>query len=320
MRVLVTGGCGYIGSHMVRVLVRAGHEVSVIDDLSAGHADTLPSGVHFARLDVRDIAVRELLRDRAIQAVLHFASRIQVGESVRDPRLYYRDNLSAGIGLLEHVLDAGVGHFILSSTAAVYGNPETTPIDESHSTLPINPYGHTKLALERALEAYCAAYPLKYVALRYFNAAGAWPEEGLGERHEPETHLIPIVILAALGKRPPLTVFGTDYATPDGTCIRDYVHVRDLADAHLAALVHLQNGSSGAFNLGTGAGVSVKEIIACVERAGGKKVPVEWGPRREGDPPILVAKADRAASVLGWRPKHSLQDIVASAWEWHARG
>ncbi len=320
MRVLVTGGCGYIGSHMVRVLAQSGHEVSVVDDLSAGHLDCLPRGVHFTKLDVRDVLVRDLLRKQRIEAVLHFASRIQVGESVRDPRLYYRDNLSAGVGLLEHVLDAGVRSFVLSSTAAVYGDPKYTPIDEAHSTEPINPYGQTKLALERALADYGRAYGLKYAALRYFNAAGAWPEEGLGERHDPESHLIPIVIEAALGKRPALTVFGTDYQTPDGTCIRDYVHVRDLAEAHLAALVRLEGGGEGgAFNLGSGTGHSVKEVIASVERIGKLRVPVEWGPRREGDPPVLVAQADRAANQLGWRPSRALDEIVESAWRWHSR-
>jgi UDP-glucose 4-epimerase len=322
MRILVTGGCGYIGSHMVRVLVRAGHEVSVVDDLSRGHDDTLLAGVHFAKLDVRDSAVRELMKERRIEAVFHFASRIEVGESMREPRLYFTGNLAAGIALLEHVLDAGVRTFVLSSTAAVYGNPVYTPIDEAHPTVPINAYGSTKLSLESALAYYGRAYALKYAALRYFNAAGAWPEEGLGERHDPETHLIPIVIEAALGKRPPLTVFGTDYETPDGTCVRDYVHVRDLAEAHLAGLEHLdRGGESGAFNLGTGIGHSVREVIACVERVGGKKVPLEPGQRRAGDPPVLVALPERAARVMGWTAKRAaLEDIVRDAWAWHARG
>ncbi len=318
MRVLVTGGCGYIGSHMVRVLARAGHEVTIVDDLSTGHEDTLPSGVRFAKLDIRDPAVRELMKERRVED-LHFASRIQVGESVRDPRLYFRDNLAAGVALLDHVLDAGVGRFVLSSTAAVFGNPIETPIGEDHPTLPINPYGDTKLALERALIAYGRAYPLKFAALRYFNAAGAWPEEGLGERHDPETHLIPLVVKTALGQQQSITVFGNDYPTPDGTCIRDYVHVRDLADAHLAALVHLEAHESGFFNLGTGSGSSVREVITAVERAGGKPVNVVWGERREGDPPVLVAKAERAKALLGWQPTRTLDEIVESAWRWHSR-
>ncbi len=319
MRVLVTGGCGYIGSHMVRVLLLLGHEVTVVDDLSAGHEDTLPKGVRFAKLDIRDEGVCELMKERRVEAVLHFASRIQVGESVRDPRLYYRDNLAAGLTFLDHVLDAGVGRFVLSSTAAVFGNPIETPIGEDHPTIPINPYGDTKLALERALIAYGHAYPLKFAALRYFNAAGAWPEEGLGERHDPETHLIPLVVQTALGQRQSITVFGSDYPTPDGTCIRDYVHVRDLADAHNAALVHLETHESGFFNLGTGTGASVREVVAAVERVSGKPVNVVWGERRPGDPPVLVAKAERAKVTLGWQPRRTLDEIVESAWRWHSR-
>ncbi len=321
MRVLVTGGCGYIGSHMVRCLLHAGHDVTIVDDLSAGFADTVPAGVHLAPFDVRDPRVRELLVDREIDSVLHFASRIQVGESMRDPRLYFRDNLAAGITLLEHVLSAGVRRFVLSSTAAVYGYPQYTPIDEAHPTLPINPYGESKLALERVLASYATAYGLSYAALRYFNAAGAWTDEGLGERHDPETHLLPLLIDAALGKRAPMTVFGTDYDTPDGTCVRDYVHVRDLSDAHVAALVYLADGGeSGAFNLGTGQGHSVREAIACVERVTGKTVPVSYGERRAGDPPVLVASAARAARVLGWRPSRaSLTEIVSDACAWLAR-
>lgn len=321
MRVLVTGGCGYIGSHMTRVLVRAGHEVTVVDDLSSGHEDTVPAGATFEKLDVRDPKVAALAKARRVEAIFHFASRIQVGESMREPRLYFRDNLAAGLTLLDHALDAGVRAFVLSSTAAVYGDPVRTPIDEEHPTRPINPYGETKLALERALFAYERAYGLKFAALRYFNAAGAWPEEKLGERHDPETHLLPIVIEAALGKRPPVTVFGSDYATPDGTCVRDYVHVRDLAEAHLAALVHLEaGGESGAFNLGTGQGCSVREVIAAVERVSGARVPVELGARREGDPPVLVAGVEKAARVLGWKASRaSLDEIARDAWAWHAR-
>ena len=317
MRILVTGGCGYIGSHMVRVLRRAGHDVLVLDDLSAGDAATVPAGVDLVVGDVRDRAkVAPLLRDRGIAAVFHFASRIQVGESVVDPRKYFRDNLGAAIELLESVLDAGVGRFVLSSTAAVYGIPERSPLDEDHPLAPINPYGETKLAIERMLARYAAAYGLRYAALRYFNAAGGLADEGLGERHVPETHLIPLVIDAASGARPRVTIFGTDYPTPDGTCIRDYIHVADLAEAHLAALDYLERGgASAAFNLGTGKGHSVREVVAAVESVSGKRVPVEFGARREGDPPVLVASAQRAEQVLGWRARRaSLQEIDADAW------
>jgi UDP-glucose 4-epimerase len=314
VNVLVTGGAGYIGSHMVRALLRAGHRVVVIDDLSAGHIDAVHPEAKFVCADVRSDTVRDVLRDDAVEAVIHFASRIQVGESVSNPRLYYRDNLVAAVTLCDHVLDAHVPYFILSSTAAVYGAPIRTPIDEGHPTVPVNPYGATKLAIERMLAAYGRAYGIRSVALRYFNAAGA--EAGLGERHDPETHLIPLVLDAALGRRETITVFGDDYDTPDGTCVRDYIHVKDLAEAHLAALVHLERGGeSGAFNLGTGRGHSVREVIDVVERVTGAPVPVARGARREGDPPVLVASPDRAKAVLAWQPAcSSLDQIVGDAW------
>jgi UDP-glucose 4-epimerase len=321
VNVCVTGGAGYIGSHMVRVLLREGHRVVVVDDLSSGHADALPPKVPLVRADVREAtAVSRALRDHDVEAVLHFASRIQVGESVVNPRLYWRDNLAAGVALLEAVLDAGVKRFVLSSTAAVYGDPVRVPLDEDHPTEPVNPYGATKLAIERMLGDYARAYGLSYAALRYFNASGADVAAGIGERHEPETHLIPIVLDAALGKRPHVTVFGDDWATPDGTCVRDYVHVTDLAEAHLAALAHLaQGGEGGAFNLGTGHGHSVREVIDTAERVTGRAIPVVTGPRRAGDAPALVASADRAARVLGWKAKRaSLEEIVSDAWAWHS--
>jgi UDP-glucose 4-epimerase len=322
MNVLVTGGCGYIGSHMVRALLRAGHEVVVLDDLSSGDAATVPSGVDLVVGDVRDRArVKPLLVDRGIGAICHFAARIQVGESMVHPRLYFRDNLGASIELLEAALDAKVSRFVLSSTAAVYGAPLKVPIDEDHPQSPINPYGETKLAIERILTRYAHAYGLESVALRYFNAAGGLPGLGLGERHEPETHLIPLVLDAASGKRPQITVFGNDYPTPDGTCVRDYVHVDDLAEAHVLALDYLvAGGKSGAFNLGTGEGHSVLQVIDAVERATGRKVPVVLGPRRDGDPPVLVASPRRANEALGWLPKRSsLEEIVRDAWACHAR-
>ncbi|MGO9708411.1 MAG: UDP-glucose 4-epimerase GalE [Polyangiaceae bacterium] len=319
--ICVTGGAGYIGSHMVRVLLRAGHGVVVIDDLSAGHADSLPPGVPFVRADVRDAAVVvRTLREHHVDAVFHFASRIQVGESVVNPRLYWRDNLAAGVAVVEAVLDAGVKRFVLSSTAAVYGDPVRVPLDEDHPTVPVNPYGATKLVLEQMLTDYARAYGLSYAALRYFNAAGADVAAGIGERHDPETHLIPIVLEAALGKRPHVTIFGDDWDTPDGTCVRDYIHVTDLAEAHLAALTHLARGGEGhAFNLGTGQGHSVREVIASVKRVTGRDVPVVIGPRRAGDAPVLVAAVDRARRVLGWEAKRaSLDEIVSDAWKWHS--
>jgi UDP-glucose 4-epimerase len=318
MRVLVTGGAGYVGSHMVRALVRAKHDVLVVDDLSAGHADALPpSGIEFLQAQVSD-APRLLaaMRDHGTEAVLHFASRIQVGESVVDPRKYYTGNLAAAVSLFESALDAGVKLAVLSSTAAVYGDPVRVPIDEEHPTAPINPYGETKLAIERMLASYGRAYGVRWAALRYFNAAGADAQAGLDERHDPETHLVPIVLDAALGRRDHVTIFGDDYDTPDGTCIRDYVHVVDLCDAHLAALEHLQRGGEGgAINLGTGAGHSVAEVIDVARRVTGRTIRVEKGPRRAGDPPRLVASVERAARVLGWRAQRAtLEQIVRDAW------
>lgn len=323
MTICVTGGAGYIGSHMVRALVREGHDVVVIDDLSSGHEDALPVSprVSFVRGDVRDRAlVGQTLRARGVRAVFHFASRIQVGESVVKPRLYYKDNLMAAFELLESALDAGVMRFVLSSTAAVYGDPIRTPIDEDHPTKPVNPYGETKLAIERMLASYARAYGLRYAALRYFNAAGADASEGIGERHDPETHLVPIVLEAALGTRAHVTIYGDDYATPDGTCVRDYIHVSDLATAHLAALAHLDaGGESGAFNLGTGVGASVREVIEMAKRVSGRAIRVETGPRREGDPPVLVASPARAERVLKWKAtRSSLEEILRDAWAWHS--
>ena len=319
----MTGGAGYVGSHMVSTLRRAGHQVVVVDDLSGGHREAVPPGVPLVQADVADRPkVTATLREHRVEAILHFAARIQVGESVALPRLYYTGNLAASVGLLESALDAGVERFILSSTAAVYGAPIATPIEEDHPTAPVNPYGETKLATERMLAAYSSAYGLRYAALRYFNASGADPDApNLGERHVPETHLVPIVLEAALGVRPSVTVFGTDYPTPDGTCLRDYVHVLDLCDAHLAALEYLANGGqSAAFNLGAGRGHSVNEVIETARRVSGRPIPVTYGPRRPGDPPALVASCSRAERVLGWRAKRSsIERIVSDAWAFHAR-
>jgi UDP-glucose 4-epimerase len=320
VHVVVTGGAGYIGAHMVRALQRANHDVVVVDNLSTGFRDAVPSGVKLCELDVRDrAALTNLFVTERTEAIFHFASRIQVGESVTDPRLYYRDNLSAAIDLLEAVLDAGVRRFILSSTAAVYGNPQRVPIVETDPTLPVNPYGETKLAIEHALASYARAYGLAYAALRYFNAAGAEPDAGIGERHDPETHLIPLVLEAALGRRPHITIFGEDYPTPDGTCVRDYVHVMDLANAHLLALDHLaRGGAGGPFNLGTGSGHSVREVINTAAEVTGSRIRLARGERRPGDPAVLVASPERAIKELGWQPHRSvLRQIIEDAWTWH---
>jgi UDP-glucose 4-epimerase len=321
MAVLVTGGAGYIGSHMIRCLRRAGRRVVALDDLSSGNRDSVPRDVTFVQAEIEDRAcVRHTLLTNQVDAVAHFAAKIEVAESVRNPRLYYRNNIAGTISLLEEVLDAGVSVFIFSSTAAVYGVPRSGPLTEDDATDPISPYGETKLAVERLLASYAKAYPLKYAALRYFNAAGAEP--GLGERHRPESHLIPIVLEAALGHRARVTVFGRDYPTRDGTCIRDFVHVSDLVEAHLAALAYLmRGGESGAFNLGVGEGHSVQEVIDMCRAVTGRAIPVALGERRAGDPAVLVASPRRAGAILGWHARRSsLERIVRDAWTWHSRG
>jgi UDP-glucose 4-epimerase len=318
MSVLVTGGAGYVGSHLVRRLLRAGRSVVILDDLSTGHRETLPDRVPFYLGDVADARlVRRAIVEQRVEAIVHFAARIQVAESVRDPRLYYAGNLGATMALVDTALDAGVRTFVVSSSAAVYGTPAEVPIPEEAPPRPISPYGETKLAIERMLASYSLAYGLRFAALRYFNAAGAQP--GLGERHQPESHLLPLVLDVAGGLRPRAVVFGGDYPTPDGTCIRDYVHVVDLADGHLAALDYLAaGGESGAFNLGTGRGHSVQEVIDMCRAVTGKEIPVEWGPRRDGDPPALVASPRRAESCLKWRAEcSSLERIVRDAWVSH---
>lgn len=322
--VLVAGGAGYIGSHVVHRLRAAGRCPVVVDSLVTGHRDAVPAAVPFLEADVGDRSrVAEFIARHRVRAVVHLAALSRVGESVEAPRRYYQGNLVASLALLETVLDAGVPAFVFSSTAAVYGSPERTPIPESHPTRPINPYGETKLSIERALAAYHLAYGLRYAALRYFNAAGAEASAGLGERHEPETHLIPLVLDVALGLRPAVTIHGADYDTPDGTCVRDYIHVCDLADAHLAALVHLESGGgSGAFNLGTGRGYSVQEVVEAARRVTGHPIPVAHGPRRAGDPSTLVASPGLAGERLGFHARRSgLDEIVRDAWAFHrARG
>ena len=317
MKVLVTGGAGYIGSHAVRELRDAGHEVSILDDLSAGHRAAVPEGAHLFAGDLGDRAV---LRDslRGVDAVVHFAGVLDVGESVRQPLKYWRINVQKGVGLLAAMVEAGVRKIIFSSTCATYGVPVRVPIDETHPQEPINPYGTTKRAFEGALADHARAGRLRAVALRYFNAAGCHPDGSLGEDHEPEVHLIPRAIDAALGRRPSLTVFGDDYDTPDGTCIRDYIHVQDLAIAHVLALQALPGGEPFRFyNLGSGTGHSVREVLAAVEGVAGVKVPAVVGPRRPGDPPRLVASAEKIRRELGFRPRNpDLHDIVGSAVRW----
>jgi UDP-glucose-4-epimerase GalE len=320
--VLVTGGAGYIGSHAVKALVQAGHRVVVYDNLLAGHGEAVGlAGDGAARLvegDIRDTArVLSTLRDHQIDAVMHFAALLSVGDSVRDPASYYHNNVAGTLSVLEAMVASGAKHFVFSSTAAVFGNPEETPITEDHPKQPINTYGETKLAIERALPHYERAYGLRAIALRYFNAAGADPDGALGEHHDPETHVIPKAIDAALG-RGSFQLFGEDYDTPDGTCLRDYVHVTDLAAAHLLALDALLAGASTRiYNLGNGRPTSVRAILDAVERVTGRKVPYTAGPRREGDPGVLFAASDRIRRELGWTPTfEDVRTIVETAWRW----
>ncbi|HWP83577.1 MAG TPA: UDP-glucose 4-epimerase GalE [Terriglobia bacterium] len=315
MQVVVTGGAGYIGSHVVRCLARHGHDVVIYDDLSTGHR-SLAGGFPLVvgGLDERDKLVSVL---SGFDAVIHCAGYISVGESAEHPRKYLENNAVAGLVLLNACLDSGVSKFVFSSTAAVYGIPSRSPISEDVPTLPINPYGCSKLFLEQALEGYGSAYGLKFVALRYFNAAGADSSGTIGEIHNPETHLIPCALEVAAGARDELLIFGQDYFTADGTCIRDYVHVTDLAEAHVKALEYLaKGGKSTAMNLGTGKGYSVKEVVAAVEAVTGRKVRTRLVPPRAGDAPVLVADPSRAQQLLQWTAKHSLTDMVASAWMW----
>ena len=321
MKVLVIGGAGYIGSHMVKTLVERGHAVVVFDSLVTGHRDAVHPAAEFVFGDLADRARLDRLLARGFDGVMHFASFIQVGESVARPAKYYRNNLCNSLNLLDALAAAGGGRLIFSSTAAIFGNPLCTPIDETHPCAPINPYGRTKWMVEQALADYGETCGIASICLRYFNAAGATPDGSLGERHDPETHLIPLVLQAAAGKRPAIEIYGDNYDTPDGTCIRDYVHVDDLCAAHLLALDHLvAGGKSAAFNLGNGRGFSVREVIAAAERVTGKTVSHSIAPPRPGDPPRLVADASRAMSELGWRPQRAaLETIIADAWRWECR-
>ncbi|NGZ86234.1 UDP-glucose 4-epimerase GalE [Duganella aceris] len=316
--ILVVGGAGYIGSHMVKRLRRAGYQPVVLDNLSQGRRDAVgPAQLIVGELG-DDSVLDVIFQAWPIAAVMHFASYIQVGESVAQPATYYENNVSNTVALLRAMVRHNVPRFIFSSTAAVFGNPDYVPIDERHPKAPINPYGHSKLMVEQILGDFDAAYALRSCCLRYFNAAGADPEGELGECHEPETHLIPLVLQAASGRRAAITVYGRDYDTPDGTCIRDYIHVQDLCDAHLLALEGLLDGAgSSRFNLGNGAGYSIDQVIAAARRVTGRDIVVLDGPRRPGDPARLVADPQLARDVLGWTPQYGdLDAIIAHAWAW----
>jgi UDP-glucose-4-epimerase GalE len=312
--VLVTGGAGYIGSHAAYALKRKGFEVIIYDNLSTGHK-TLADGFEFVNADLADSAKLKSVLAR-VDAVMHFAAHAYVGESGTNPRKYFHNNVLTGISLLDAIVEAKIQKFIFSSTCAVYGIPDKVPITEDTTRNPVNPYGATKLAFEYALEAYARAYGFRYVSFRYFNAAGADEGGTIGELHEPETHLIPVAFEAIRGKRKALEIFGTDYPTPDGTCIRDYIHVNDLAEAHVLGLEYLEKGDSTVMNLGTGRGYSVKEVISAIEQISGKKVPYIQSARRPGDPARLVADPTRAEKLLNWKANRSLEQIVDTAWKW----
>ncbi|WP_295240999.1 UDP-glucose 4-epimerase GalE [Veillonella sp.] len=319
MKILVTGGAGYIGSHTVRALQKAGHTPIVLDNLSRGHVESLPEGVEFINMDIADAGLADVLKAKGIEGVMHFAAHSQVGESMKDPMIYYENNVVGSFRLIESVRKAGVKYFVFSSTAAVYGEPEVVPIKDDARLAPTNVYGRTKLMIEQMLRDYSDIYGLRYVALRYFNAAGADQSGEIGEDHTPETHLIPLILEAALGKRANISIFGTDYDTADGTCVRDYIHVTDLASAHILSMEYLRDGGeSNYFNLGTGNGFSVKEIVDATKSVTGVDFPVVIGERRAGDPGTLIASSEKAQTVLGWKPTHSeVSQVIGDAWQWH---
>jgi UDP-glucose 4-epimerase len=317
MKVVVTGGAGYIGGTVATLLVRAGYSVTVVDNLCHARREAIPQGVEFVQADIADRATIEaLLRRVKPDGVLHFAALIEAGESMKKPEIYFRNNVAGTLALLEAMLAADVKRIVFSSTAAVYGEPEKVPIEETAKLAPTNAYGESKLIAEQMLRWFEAAHGFRCAVLRYFNVAGAL--QGRGEEHEPESHLIPLVLNAALGLRPSIAIFGEDYDTPDGTCIRDYIHVVDLAEAHILALQVLEKRGGLLVNLGNGEGFSVKQVIEAARRVTGKEIPVELKPRRGGDPARLVASAGKAHEVLGWKPQHAtLEDIIESAWQWH---
>jgi UDP-glucose 4-epimerase len=317
MNILVTGGAGYIGSAAAEALLQAGHAVTVYDSLVTGHRAAVPQGAHFIQADLADASsLAAALSAGKVEAVLHFAASTEAGESMRDPGKFFHNNLANSLHLIEAAWRAGVSRFVLSSTAAVYASSDE-PLDEDSRLDPANAYGFTKLAFEQALDWYRRVHGLRYAALRYFNACGALP--GRGEAHQPESHLIPLVLQTALGQRPSVAIYGTDYQTPDGTCIRDYIHIADLVSAHLLALEALESKDRLVYNLGNGGGHSVREVIETARAVTGRPIPVVESPRRPGDAPRLVASSARIRSELGWQPRHpDLREIVASAWEWHS--
>ena len=321
MRLLVLGGAGYIGSHTAVELLASGHEVVIVDSLVTGYEAAVPEGASFYQGDIRDYDfLNDLFKKEAIDAVIHFAAFSLVGESVTDPLKYYENNLYGTKVLLKAMIDNGVNKIVFSSTAATYGEPENIPILEDDRTCPTNPYGETKLAMEKMMKWSANAYGLKYVSLRYFNACGAHKSAKIGEAHNPESHLIPLVLQVPNGKRESVSIYGTEYDTPDGTCIRDYIHVTDLAKAHILAVEYLmKGGESNVFNLGNGVGYSVREVIETARRVTGHPIPAVEIPRSAGDPARLVASGEKAKEILGWKPEITeLEDIIRSAWAWHA--
>ncbi|MFO0937287.1 MAG: UDP-glucose 4-epimerase GalE [Gemmataceae bacterium] len=321
MRILVTGGAGYIGSHTVKLLLAKGHTVTVFDSLIYGHRQAVPEGVNFIQGDLRDIDMLDhAMVVNRIEAVIHFAALAYVGESVTNPSKYYVNNLVYTANLIDRIRKLDIKKFVFSSTCATYGIPASVPIDESFPQNPVNPYGNTKLAIERMLSDYCRPYGISATALRYFNASGAAADGSLGEDHTPETHLIPLVLDVALGLRPHVEIFGTDYPTPDGTCIRDYIHVEDLASAHLLALEKMTPGEYRALNIGTGKGYSVRDVITTAELVTGSSIKTVESARRAGDPPALVASGDKARKELGWAPQYvDLKRIIETAWNWRRK-
>lgn len=318
--ILVAGGAGYIGSHMVALLVKEGYDVVVADSLVTGHRQAVKGARQLYVGDLRDGAFLDrIFRENRVDGVINFAAYSLVGESMQNPLKYYGNNVAVSQSILTAMRDHGVDKIVFSSTAATYGEPERQPIQETDATVPTNPYGATKLAIEGMLKWCDRAYGIRYAALRYFNAAGSDPEAGIGEDHNPESHLIPLVMKTALGQRPYIGIFGEDYPTPDGTCVRDYIHVRDLARAHLLALEHLERtGESLVCNLGSGTGCSVREIIDTARRITGREIPAVAEPRRPGDPSVLIASNEKAARVLGWKPELGLESIISDAWAWHS--
>ncbi|KAL0231735.1 hypothetical protein GEMRC1_011139 [Eukaryota sp. GEM-RC1] len=321
MAILVLGAAGYIGSHVVHYLLSQGEVVVAFDNLSAGYCDSLKSlDVVLVTGDIRDTELLEsTIKEHNVAAIIHFAAHIEVGESVQDPIKYYDNNVSGSLSVMRAMKNTGCKHVVFSSTAAIFGNPSVIPIPDDAPTTPINPYGHSKLMVEELLKSICGIHDMTYVALRYFNASGAHPSASIGESHRPETHLIPIVLQVALGQRPHIKMFGSDYNTRDGTCVRDYIHVLDLASAHYKALLYLREGNvSNCFNLGSGIGYSVKEVIETARKVTGHDIPCIEAPRRPGDPDTLIADSKRAETILSWKREHSeLEEIISTAWKWH---